>query len=139
MTGNYAAGGNGYLQLKGAGQLAKGLRQAGIEMKDLRAVNKQAAQIVAPETKSLAPKGKTGRLAKSVRAGATQKAGVVRVGNKGKVKYAGVINYGWPKHNIKATYFANKAAKNTEPQWTQVYTDAVQKIINRITTGDLSK
>ena len=23
MTGNYAAGGNGYLQLKGAGQLAK--------------------------------------------------------------------------------------------------------------------
>ena len=43
------------------------------------------------------------------------------------------------KHNIKATYFANKAAKNTEPQWTQVYADAVQKIINRITTGDLSK
>lgn len=72
MTGNYAAGGNGSLQLKGAGQLAKGLRQAGIEMKDLRAVNKQAA-------------------------------------------------------------------KNTEPQWTQVYADAVQKIINRITTGDLSK
>lgn len=49
MTGNYAAGGNGYLQLKGAGQLAKGLRQAGIEMRDLRAVNKQAAQIVAPK------------------------------------------------------------------------------------------
>ena len=65
MTGNYAAGGNGYLQLKGAGQLAKGLRQAGIEMRDLRAVNKQAAQIVAPEAKSLAPKGKTGRLAKA--------------------------------------------------------------------------
>lgn len=35
--------------------------------------------------------------------------------------------------------FANKAAKNTEPQWTQLYADAVQKIINRITTGDLSK
>ena len=57
-------------------------------------------------------------------------------GNNGKVKYAGVINYGWPKHNIKATMFANKAAKNTEPQWTQLYADAVQKIINRITTGD---
>ena len=37
------------------------------------------------------------------------------------------------------TLFANKAAKHTEPQWTQVYADAVQKIINRITTGDLSK
>ena len=108
-----ASGGNSQLQLKGAAQLAKVLRQAGADLKDLR-----------------------GRLAKSIRAGATQKAGVVRAGNNGKVKYAGVINYGWPKHNIKATMFANKAAKNTEPQWTQLYADAVQKIINRITTGD---
>lgn len=53
---------------------------------------------------------KTGRLAKSVRAGATQKAGVVRADSNGKVKYAGVINYGWPKHSIKATLFFNKAA-----------------------------
>lgn len=127
MTGNIAAGGNATVQLKGAGQLAKSLKKAGADMKDLRDLNKQAAQIVAPEAKTLAPK-KTGRLAKSVRAG-----------NNGKVKYAGVINYGWPKHSIKATLFANKAAKNTEPQWTQVYADAVQKIINRITTGDLSK
>lgn len=138
MTGNIAAGGNATVQLKGAGQLAKSLKKAGADMKDLRDLNKQAAQIVAPEAKTLAPK-KTGRLAKSVRAGATQKTGVVRAGNNGKVKYAGVINYGWPKHSIKATLFANKAAKNTEPQWTQVYADAVQKIINRITTGDLSK
>ena len=90
---------------------------------------------MAPAAKALAPQ-RSGRLAKSIRAGATQKAGVVRAGNNGKVKYAGVINYGWPKHNIKATMFANKAAKNTEPQWTQLYADAVQKIINRITTGD---
>lgn len=74
-----------------------------------------------------------------MRAGATQKAGVVRAGNKGKVPYAGVINYGWPGHNIKATYFANKAAKDTEPEWTALYSQAVEKIINRITTGDLSK
>ena len=130
-----ASGGNSQLQLKGAAQLAKGLRQAGADLKDLRDINEQAAQIVAPAAKALAPQ-RPGRLAKSIRAGATQKAGVVRAGNNGKVKYAGVINYGWPKHNIKATMFANKAAKNTEPQWTQLYADAVQKIINRITTGD---
>ena len=125
-----ASGGNSQLQLKGAAQLAKGLRQAGADLKDLRDINEQAAQIVAPAAKALAPQ-RSGRLAKSI-----QKAGVVRAGNNGKVKYAGVINYGWPKHNIKATMFANKAAKNTEPQWTQLYADAVQKIINRITTGD---
>lgn len=130
-----ASGSNSQLQLKGAAQLAKGLRQAGADLKDLRDINEQAAQIVAPAAKALAPQ-RSGRLTKSIRAGATQKAGVVRAGNNGKVKYAGVINYGWPKHNIKATMFANKAAKNTEPQWTQLYADAVQKIINRITTGD---
>lgn len=138
MTGTYGAGGNGYLQLKGAKELARGLKQAGADLKDLRQINKEAAQIVVPEAKSLAPKGKTGKLAASVRAGATQKAGVVRVGSK-RVPYAGPINYGWPKHNIKPTMFANKAAKNTEPQWTQLYQDAVQKIIDRITTGDTSK
>lgn len=137
MASTYAAGGNGYLQLKGARELARGLKQAGADLKDLRQVNKQAAQLVVPEAKSLAPH-KTGRLAASVRAGATQKAGVVRAGSK-RIPYAGVINYGWPGHNIKPTRFATKAAKNTEPQWTQLYADAVQKIIDRIVTGDTSK
>ncbi|KFI84484.1 bacteriophage protein, PF04883 family [Bifidobacterium reuteri DSM 23975] len=138
MTGNIASNGAASIQLKGAGQLARGLKKAGVDMKDLRQINKQAAQVVVPEAKNLAPKGRTGKLAASVRAGATQKAGVVRTGSK-RVPYAGVINYGWPKHNIKPTRFANQAAKNTEPQWTQLYADAVQKIINRIATGDLSK
>lgn len=56
MTGNIAAGGNATVQLKGAGQLAKSLKKAGADMKDLRDLNKQAAQIVAPEAKTLAPK-----------------------------------------------------------------------------------
>lgn len=137
MADVIGAGGNGHLQLKGASELARSLKKAGADLKDLKAVNREAAQIVVPEAKNLAPH-RSGALAKSVRAGATQKAGVVRVGSK-KVPYAGPINYGWPKHNIKPTRFANRAAKNTEPQWTQVYQQAVQKIINRITTGDLSK
>lgn len=138
MTWTIGAGGNGSLQLKGAGQLARSLKQAGDDLKDLKAVNREAASIVADEAKETAPHA-TGQLARTVRAGATQKAGVVRAGNNGKVPYAGVINYGWPGHNIKATHFANKAAKATEPEWTALYSQAVEKIINRITTGDLSK
>ena len=138
MAGTIGAGGNGSLQLKGAGQLARGLKKAGSDLKDLKAVNREAASIVAGEAKETAPHV-SGRLSRTVRDGATQKAGVVRAGNKGKVPYAGVINYGWPGHNIKATYFANKAAKDTEPEWTALYSQAVEKIINRITTGDLSK
>lgn len=138
MAGTIAAGGNGYLQLKGASQLARGLKKAGDDLKDLKTVNREAAGIVASQAKKTAPH-RSGRLASTIRAGATQKAGVMRAGNKGKVPYAGVINYGWPGHNIKATYFANKAAKDTEPEWTALYSQAVEKIINRIVTGDLSK
>ena len=51
MTGNYAAGGNATVQLKGAGQLAKSLKKAGADMKDLRDLNKQAAVYIRLEKK----------------------------------------------------------------------------------------
>nr|WP_232781667.1 HK97 gp10 family phage protein [Bifidobacterium breve] len=99
-------------------------------MQDLKDANRRAADIVAPAAKAKAPR-RTGRLAASVRAGATQKAGVVRAGRK-SVPYAGPINYGWPKRHIKATLFINKAAKATEPQWTEAYRAAVERIIQDI-------
>lgn len=125
-----AAGGNTAIQVKGARELAKALRQAGADMQDLKDANRRAADIVAPAAKAKAPR-RTGRLAASVRAGATQKAGVVRAGRK-SVPYAGSINYGWPKRHIKATLFINKAAKATEPQWTEAYRAAVERIIQDI-------
>lgn len=136
MADVVAGGANIHMELRGAKELAAGLRKAGMDMKDLRAVNKQAAQVVVPAAKGTAPR-RSGRLANSVRAGATQKAGVVRAGSK-RVPYAGVINYGWARRHIKPTRFMNKAAKSTEPEWAKVYQDAVQKIIDRITTGDTS-
>lgn len=138
MTTDIAAGGgNAAIEVKGAGRLARALKKAGDDLSDLKATNKQAAQIVAQAARGTVPR-RTGRLAGSIRAGATQKAGVMRAGSK-RLPYAGVINYGWPKHHIKPTYFANQAAKQTEPQWSALYQQAVDRIINRIQTGDLSK
>lgn len=137
MTDITSGGANLHMELRGARELAKGLRKAGADMKDLRAVNRQAAQVVVPEAKTLVPR-RSGRLANSIRAGATQKAGVVRAGSK-RIPYAGPINYGWPKRHIKPTRFMNQAAKNTEPEWTKLYRDAVQQIIDRIITGDTTK
>lgn len=77
------------------------MRKAGADMKELKEVNRQAANIALPAVRSLAPRGKNGRLASSIRVGATQKAGVIRAGSK-SVPYAGVINYGWPARRIKA-------------------------------------
>lgn len=128
-----AAGGNAAIQLKGASELARGLKRAGDDLKDLKDVNRQAAGIVSAAGRSDAPK-RSGRLARSIRAGATQKAGVVRAGSK-SVPYAGVIHYGWPKRHIKAQPWLAAAAKRTEPEWTGLYEQAVQKIIDRIYTA----
>ena len=117
--------------MRGAKELAAGLRKAGIDLKDLREQNKQAAQVVVGEGKRQVPV-RSGRLQRSIRAGATQKAGVVRAGNNGSVPYANPIHWGWPGHHIEPHPFLTQAAKDTEPEWVAVYQAGVEKIISRI-------
>lgn len=125
-----AGGASVSMELRGVRELSRALRAAGGDLDDLKTTNRQAADVVTPVAARLAPK-RTGRLAATIRAGATRRAGVVRAGKKA-VPYAGVINYGWPTRNIRARLFMNRAAKQTEPQWTQIYNQAVQKIIDDI-------
>nr|UVY04836.1 MAG: putative tail-component [Bacteriophage sp.] len=107
------------------------MRKAGADMKELKEVNRQAANIALPAVRSLAPRGKTGRLAGSIRAGATQKAGIIRAGRK-TVPYAGPINYGWPARNIRPRTFVNDAVASTESQWAKEYETFVKKTMNQI-------
>lgn len=116
--------------IEGASRLARTLRKAGADMKELRESNKAAAQVVVPPAKSAAPK-KRGRLAASVRAGGTQKAGIIRAGSKA-VPYAPVQEFGWPAHHIRPHLFVTTAAHNTEPKWTKVYLDHITKTLNKI-------
>lgn len=127
-----ASGAKTTITVKGADNLARTLKKAGADMKDLRKGNKQAAQVVVGPARALAPKGRTGRLAKSIRAGATAKAGVIRAGNNKTVPYAGPIEYGWPGHHITAQPFVRAAAKQTEPQWTQIYMDIINNAITQV-------
>ncbi|KAB7789460.1 HK97 gp10 family phage protein [Bifidobacterium cebidarum] len=107
------------------------MRKAGADMKELKSVNRQAADLAAPAVRSRAPHGKSGKLAASIRAGATQKAGVVRAGRK-SVPYAGVINYGWPKRHIRPRTFVNDAVAATEPEWTRLYEQFIRKTLNQV-------
>lgn len=107
------------------------MRKAGADMKELKDVNRQAADIALPAVRSLAPRGKTGRLASSVRAGATQKAGVIRAGRK-SVPYAGVINYGWPARRIKPRLFVNNGVASTEGAWQRLYKQFIDRTMSQI-------
>jgi len=118
------------IEVKGSAQLARTLRKAGADAKDLREVNKKAAQLVVPAAQGQAPV-KSGRLSSSIRAGATQKAGVIRAGKK-SVPYAGVIHWGWPGHHIKPHHYLTDAAKQTEPAWVELYDQEIKKIIEQV-------
>ncbi|MBM7052218.1 hypothetical protein [Rothia sp. ZJ1223] len=122
------------VEIEGGRVLRKALKQAQIDLKELSAINRRAAQIVAARAKQLAPVGdnKNGHIAATIRAGATQRAGIVRVGRANRA-YAGVVHYGDRKRNIrKVRPFVIIAAQETEPQWLEQYYREITEIIERI-------
>ncbi len=107
------------------------MRKAGADMDDLKGVNAQAAETALPAVRSLVPHGATGRLAASLRTGATRRAGVIRAGRKA-VPYAGPINYGWPARHIRPRLFVNDGVASTESQWQKVYKDFIEKTMKQV-------
>lgn len=118
------------IEVKGSAQLARSLRKAGADAKDLKAVNRKAADLVVPAAQSQVPV-RSGRLAKTIRAGATQKAGVIRAG-RASVPYAGPIHWGWPGHHIKPHPYLADAAKATGPAWVNLYETEIKRIIEQV-------
>ncbi|WP_445340852.1 HK97 gp10 family phage protein [Bifidobacterium sp. ESL0820] len=118
------------IEVKGSAQLARSLRKAGADAKDLKAVNRKAASLVVPAAQGQAPV-KSGRLTKTIRAGATQKAGIIRAG-RASVPYAGPIHWGWPGHHIKPHPYLADAAKATEPAWVNLYENEIKRIIEQV-------
>lgn len=121
------------IKIEGGAKLRSTLRKAGLNMKDLTAVNRAAANVVLPAAKSMAPVGdpKNGHIKTTVRIGATQRAGVVRAGNKTR-PYGGVIHWGWPARNIKAQPWIAEAAKSTEGKWLDLYWERLNKTIDSV-------
>lgn len=118
------------IEVKGSAQLARTLRKAGADMKDLRAVNQKAAASILPTAKAETPV-RSGHLKRSVRAGATQRAGVLRAGTAA-IPYAGPVHWGWPSRRIKAHPFLVEAAKATEPTWVGIYETEIKKLLEQV-------
>lgn len=123
------------LKLEGGRNLRRTLKQAGSDLSDLKDVHRSASEIVASKAKGWAPV-QSGRLAASVRAGATKTAGIVRAGNRRRsasgVPYAPPIHWGWKARNIKANPFLSYSAQATESTWLRLYEDKVNKALDQI-------
>jgi hypothetical protein len=118
------------VRVEGVRKLRAALRRADLDLTDLRTAHLQASSTVASAAEGAAPR-RTGRLAGTVRPGATKVAALVRAGFA-SVPYAGPVHWGWPAHGITAQPFVAEAAQRTEPVWTGEYLDHVQQILDRL-------
>jgi len=122
--------GRALAEVEGGPRFRRTLKQAGIDLKNLRNVHRSVGTLVAVAAAAFAPR-RSGRLAGNIRAGATQKAAIVRAGGA-RLPYAGPIHWGWPKRNITANPFITQAAQQTEPRWIAVYQDYTDNALDHI-------
>lgn len=125
------AGGGTVHEVEGGRQLRRTLKEAGDDLGDLRDVHRRAAGIAAERVKARAPEV-SGRLKATIRAAGTKTAGIVRVGNNTRVRYAGPIHWGWYRRHIQPNPFASTGAQESEPVWLPLYVAYVDETLNHI-------
>ena len=113
------------VEVVGAQAMQSSLHAAAKKVQDLTPVNREVASTVASAVK--APR-RSGRLAGSIRPEAT--ATEARVVSD--VSYAGVIENGWPKHNIRAQNFVKEAFANTQATTEAMYEKALQGVADDV-------
>ena len=122
--------GGGVVEVEGARELRATMRRAGEDLGDLKDAHAQVASYVSAAASGAAPRV-SGTLAGTIRGNRAATSAVVKAGGAA-VPYAGPILWGWPRRNIRSQPFLTDTAANTEPAWTDIYLQAVRRIVDRI-------
>lgn len=124
------------VQVRGAKELRRAMREANADLKDWTAVHKRAAEPVKETAQDIVPI-RSGTLRGTIKVRATRTSARVQAGS-GVVPYAGPIHFGWPDHNIKAQPFLWDAAAVSDKDVIEIYEQGVEEIvrmIDRMTPG----
>lgn len=124
----------GVVRIEGMRSLRRTLKQAGVNLQDLKDLNRQAGNIVLPVARATAPVGPevNGHISRTVRLGVTNTAAIIRVGNNGRFPYAQPIHWGWFRHGIKPNPWVSRAAQSTESRWLEIYWRGLNNVIDHI-------
>ena len=96
---------------------------------DLKAMNLEAAEIVAGVATGLVPV-RAGTLRQTIRAAGAQKSGRVRAGFA-RVPYAGPIHFGWPQRNISPQPFLYDALDRRRNEVFDAYERNMSEIVKK--------
>lgn len=117
-------------EIVGLREVQRDLRKLGDDTKtEMKETHKQAAEIVVLGAKRLVPY-RTGALAASIRALATQSSGRVRAGSA-SVPYAGPIHFGWPSRGIAPNPFIYDAVDSRVDDIRGLYAERIDQLINK--------
>ena len=104
LDGEFGSG-SGRVRIEGLSKTVRALKKAGAEAQDMKDLMHAIGMLVVNAAK---PPVRSGRLAATIRAGRGQTKAVVRAGGAA-APYAGVIEYGWPAHNIQPRHYLTEA------------------------------
>jgi hypothetical protein len=117
------------IQVSGIKELNRSLTEIGFDFRELQQANLSIGKIVADRAATLAPR-KTGKLAKSIKAKPDKSKVRVSAGGAG-VAYAGVIEYGWTKRNIRPQPYIRKAADQLRQVILEKYKSNINQLIRK--------
>ena len=119
------------VQVRGAKQLSRALKKAGVQIKDLKDANQKVADVVVRAATPITPRA-TGRLVGSIRSARQQSAAVVRAGG-GSVGYPRYVEYGTRKMGARPYLTAGMA--NSQSRWMDVYMGELQRLMDQVAAG----
>lgn len=103
----------GGVRVTGLNAVVRALLEIGLDVDDLKdafsSISREGARIAAGFVHS-----RTGKLAGTLRGNRAKNKAVI-VAGRGRVKYAGVQNYGWPRRHIRAQQFMQRADEVLQP------------------------
>jgi phage gpG-like protein len=118
------------IKVEGGRQLRKALADLDPKLDDLKDAHQRVSKIVEQHAKGNAPR-RTGKLANSIRGNRAKTRATVKAGGA-RVRYAGVIEWGWPKRHIPAQHYLVNAAHDTEPTWQRIYLEDVNDLLDKV-------
>ena len=119
------------VRVEGARRLRDTLIAAGASVDDLKAVHAEIARMLVPHIAARAPRGKTGRLASSVRPSSGKSFAATRTGGA-RIPYARPIHWGWPARHIGPNRFAWDVTVALRDAWTGKYEDAIDDALDKV-------
>lgn len=110
-------------RVEGLNAVVRDLQRLGLDVEDLKGAFSRIAAEGAQSASAHAPK-RSGALAADVRGNRAKSKAVVTAG-RARIPYAGAINYGWPRRNIRAAGFMQKADEEMQPKAIQLLEDEI--------------